>query len=176
LKFNGLNLTKIVVVLLLCLALLFGGQYIYRHIVLDKPMGEELTAVEGVKDYRVVSAGGEKEIVLIMSPLNNLQESFLKAQEIVYKVYSDQTRVKVSDNTNDILQEVWYQSQFTVYEGIYSGHFVDMKHQLNDIAAQYSKVQIRAYVDNERVYFQAVVGEHFLYRVINREYGGDPVA
>ncbi len=173
---NGVDPLKVIVVIITTLALLFGGQILYRHFTYNKPLVEELSSVNGVKDYRVISENNGVKLSISMSPVDNLQASYLAIEDVLNRIYANTPEITIDDAPSSKLKELWYQGQFVIYEGISTGQFVKMEKQLGDIAANYPGVAVKVFVDTERVYFQAVDGKHFLYKVIGRKQGGGPFA
>lgn len=175
-KLSEIKPVQVLLVLLVTLALLFGGQYLYRHYTYDQPLVEQLTAIEGVSDYQVVSENGVRRVMVEMRQVNNLQDTYLEVADTVERIYGNAPEIVVKDNANEKLEAVWYQSQFAIYQGISSGEFVEMNRQLKAVTSAQTEVELKVFVDADHVYFQTTDGQRALYRVIDRGQGGEPVA
>lgn len=173
---GGFNVVKVLVICVVTLALLFGVQFLYNHFNYEKPVAETLDEINGIESYQFSSHGERNQLIIKLKKVPNLQDTYTAITGALVNIKQSPVEIVIWDSPNDALQQFWYESQFVIYEGIQSGWFVDMKNKLEQLTRVHDGITARVFLDNRRVYFQASDGDYYLYKVIDRKLGGEPVA
>ncbi|NLM96694.1 MAG: hypothetical protein GX175_03620 [Halanaerobiaceae bacterium] len=179
-EYKGIKLYIVLIVMLTVISLFFVGKSLYRIYNIEKPIKEELLALNGVGYVDIVKKEGRVDIYLTLLPD---QDFFAIYQEIEKTVKN-----KIGNNSGDIiilnndktLEDVYHRIHFAIYEGIYTNKYLEMERNVKEIAANEGIKDYKLWVDNDAVYIQLNKNNKSFYKRIpnNKMYistriGGD---
>jgi len=170
---NNLNFKMIIVAFVVGLVLLFGGQYVYLKYGFNQPVRQALADNPAVAGYTLDEQGPEPVISVHLKRTDNLQESYRELkQEIDRSMRGRPYQLIIKDERDDSLEEVFYNSQFIIYQAIAQGGFQEMADEVR-ARARAANAEARIYLDSEYVYVQMENEHGFLAEIIPRQTGGN---
>ncbi|RJQ25602.1 MAG: hypothetical protein C4589_10855 [Peptococcaceae bacterium] len=168
-RWYGLRVPIIIFALLAGLGIFFGGQWIYQRVSLSEPLDRVLKSNKYIKSFQVNSERNILEVTVSFNDDANLMEAYQEVERDLAKVLGNRTfRLVVRDNRDDVLQQVFYKSQFVIYQAIARGTFQDMADFIGREASAANAVA-EVYVDNDYVYLRLKREGHILDQVIARD-------
>lgn len=167
---RGLRYPVVVVILVVVLGILFGGQWLYSKFLLERPVVEALNMPE-IESTKYVE---ETNTVFIkLKEVDNLKDTYVS---ILDKIQGNKNagslKLVITDNRNESLEEAFYNSQFAVHQAIMQGDFISMNEIISNIASEYKLDRYAVFIDSENIYIQFHQNGRNLYEIINREVPG----
>lgn len=170
-QWRGLRIHIIIFSLLVGIALIFGAQQLYQKYSTLRPLNTALNSNQSVESYQLSSEGKLLQISIKIRYDANLMQTYKEVQKEIAgimgrKVFS----IVLSDSRDDVLEQVWYQSQYAIYQALYQGSFQDMADVINR-EAQSRGAEAKIYIDQENIYLRLQHQGHTLDEVIPRSAG-----
>jgi len=167
-KWQGLKIPIIIVSLLAGMALFFAGQWLYQKYNYNEPLNYALNNNPSIDTFSVNNKGNLLLVDVNLKYDADLMQSYKDIRKTIadtignknYKLVLGDTR----DN-DDVLKQVWYNSQYAVYEASFKGSFQDMVNTVNREAQSFG-VEAIINVDPENIYLRLKHNGHNLDQVI----------
>ncbi|MHB1418778.1 MAG: hypothetical protein ACYCX4_04200 [Bacillota bacterium] len=166
-KIKGLHLPLVVILALLTLALLLGGQRLYVKKYKEQPLQQKMAAVETVKQVKMERTSQGTKFMVQLGPVSDLQKTYLALMD-ASMTDGQPAELVIKDHPSPKLEKVWYNSQFAVYQAVTQGDFTNMSQVVAKEAKDAGLAKFKVYVDEQRVYLQLAEQGNYLYRVIPR--------
>lgn len=167
---RGLRYPVIVGIVVIVLALLFGGQWVYNKYVVERPVVDALNLPE-VESTKFIEDTGT--VVVKLKEVENLKETYWKIQEKIQgNNKAADLKLVITDNRSQELEDAFYVSQFAVHQAIMRGDFISMYDNIRTVASDFRLDRYAVYIDSENVYLQFHRNGNNLYEVISREVPG----
>ena len=163
----GWQLNIIIASALLTLALLLGGQWIYRQQYQEKPLASNIKELQGVEGVTTGNRDGQVDIQMALGRVPDLQETYLEARKAAAATYGpDGFYLEVKGREGPEVDKAWYKVQYAVYEAARQGNFTDMAKTVEQEARLDGLDSWGLYVDDQNIYLQMHLGGQNLYRVV----------
>ncbi|ABZ84921.1 hypothetical protein HM1_2371 [Heliomicrobium modesticaldum Ice1] len=171
---KGIKPLWVAVFAAVALALLWGVESAYSRFGVEQPLKQAIAAVAPGAVVENHSEDTGKKVVEISPVLvSDLGEAHRQLSKIVRQHLGPQAQVRLTDNPDEVSRKLWEQLQFPLFQGIDTGNYTEMKKQVDAIGAGAVPAQADISIDDENVYLRIVNGDHYLYRIVPREKGGD---
>jgi hypothetical protein len=145
----------------------FGGYWLYHQYGIDRPLTEKIEGIAGVKKVTINNKERQLSIEVSMKYVDNLQTKYDEIQEVMDSELKDgQYQLTIKDQRNAKLQKAYENVQLAVYEAIANNQYLWLKEQMKP---ELKGMTYRIFVDEDRLYIQMKDGDHFLYKVIDRQ-------
>ncbi|MGO0122609.1 hypothetical protein [Desulfothermobacter acidiphilus] len=154
---------------ILALALLWGGQWAYSHYAFHYSLKEVMQHEPNIAAYEVKDEPGRwlVEIKLKGAPADLPTFYRRLSREVGQAMGQKPFALRLVDQRDKVLEEVYYRSQFPIYQALAQGCYTDMAREVQRYAAE-AGVQARMYLDDQNFYLTLVRDNHFLVAVIPR--------
>lgn len=179
---QGLKIKVVLAALAIGLICLFGGQWLYEEYGYQQSLQQALQQHPQVADFTAEEQNGQLVITIRLRSPDNLMPVYKELKNLVGEALGSRPFIiEIADNRDAVLEEVFYRSQFAVYQALAQGSFKQMEADVSANARE-AGAQTRIYVDNENVYLTLRKGDRFLATVIPRNpsqkatEGGGPYA
>lgn len=138
--------------LVITLAALFGGWWLYQSFLVKQPISQLLDNKQQVTDYKINVTPKNVTIDLQVDPKITLTDDYLGLLARI-KEQSPQQNVTLTlkDNPNSTLQTTWNELYFIVAEGINQGEYHAMLTELQQYPLE-QNVQLQVAMDTENLY------------------------
>lgn len=167
-RWYGLRLPVIIIILLASLAILLSGQWVYRQFSLTEPLDRELKGNADIKSFQVDSRKNVLDVIVSFNDNANLMDAYQGVYGDLKKVLGDRKfHLAVQDNRDDVLKKVLYKSQFVIYQAVAQGSFQDMAGFIEREAGE-ANVSAEIYIDYDYIYLRMKHEGHILDQVISR--------
>ncbi|MBM7867183.1 hypothetical protein GTO89_11860 [Heliobacterium gestii] len=171
---RGIKPLWVAVFAAVALALLWGAEAAYSRFGVEQPLQE---AIAAVAPGAFVQSQSEKtgKMIVEVSPVlvSDLGDTYRQVNKVVRLRLGPEAQAQLTDNPDDMCHKLWEQVQFPLFQGIATGNYMEMKKQIDTISAGAAPAKIDTSLDEDYVYLRVVNGDHFLYRIVPREKGGD---
>lgn len=168
-KFFGMRVTVIVVAFLLGLAVLFGGNWLFREYNYLRPLETILENNRYIDSFTVSNQGDTYFIEVMITDTSNLMLNYKELEHDVKNVLGDKTfKLILKDNRSETLSQIFYRSQYAVYEAIAKGNFQEMA-EVVQREAKSAGASAEIYIDEDNVYLHLSKDRHYLNAVISRK-------
>lgn len=170
-QWQGLKIPVIIFSLLAGLVIIFGVQWIYQKYSFQNPLNMVLSSNEAVESYQISTEGKQVKITLTFKGTADLMQSYNELQkELTQKMGQRSFCLVLKDSRDDSLQQVWYNSQFAVYQAIAQGSYRSMAEEIKreaGVAGAEAKINI----DDKNIYIRLKKDGRTLDEVIARNAG-----
>jgi len=165
---HGLRIKAILVALGIGLICLFGGQFLYEKYGYQQALYQALAKQPQVADFVVSTENGQLVVTVRLRAPGNLMLTYQELKRLTGEALGNRPfTLKIADNRDAVLEEVFYRSQFAIYQALAQGSFREMEREVSRYA-QAAGAEARIYIDNENLYVTLTRGDHFLAAVICR--------
>jgi len=163
------RIPTIVAAMLITLALLLGGQFLYEKHFVQNGLDQQVAKVTAVDDLRVAKDEKPPAVYVRISNAQDLQTDYQGLTDVIRKQLGPQYKLVLLDERTPKLQSLYEQASFAIQEAIATGDFQAMQKSVSRLAAD-NKVQSNISVDSYNVYLELrdEQGSGYLYEVIPR--------
>ncbi|MDI3547656.1 MAG: hypothetical protein PWR10_1308 [Halanaerobiales bacterium] len=166
-EFKGLRINIIILVIGIVLLSFFTGQHLLKIYNIDKPLKEELLAIDEINELRLVDNNGKTDIYVSFKPETNFYQVYKEIEDISSKQLGNKRgKIIIMNEPSRELEELYYKMHYAIYEGLTTNEFVKMEKNVSKIVKNYQLSDYKLWVDNQAVYLQLVNKEDSLYRRI----------
>ncbi|NLI12663.1 hypothetical protein [Pelotomaculum propionicicum] len=170
-QWKGLKINVIVFSLLAGIALIFSAQYFYQKYSTQGPLNTALNNSQTVESYQLKNENNQLLVSVKIRYDANLMQAYKEVRKELVRVIGRKAyTLSLSDSRDDVLEQVWYQSQYAVYQAQTQGSFQEMASVVNR-EAQARGAEAKIYVDQENIYLRLLHQGHTLDEVIPRGEG-----
>lgn len=170
-QWQGLKIPVIILSLLAGIALTFGAQWLYQKYSFQGPLNAALNENKAVESYQMSNEGRLLRVSVTINYDADLMQSYTEVRkELTQAVGKRPFRLALNDSRDDVLKQVWYNSQYAIYQAISQGSYQDMAAVVNR-EAQVSGAETKIYIDQENIYVRLKHQGHTLDEVIPRGTG-----
>ncbi|ACX51772.1 hypothetical protein Adeg_0624 [Ammonifex degensii KC4] len=168
-QWHNLRWKVSILTFLLALALLWGGQWFYDRYGFQHSLAEALAKEPLVAGYEVKSEADRWLVEVRLRAVPTDLPTFYRhlEQKIGEAMGRRPFALQLTDQRDKTLEEVYYRSQFPIYQALAQGCFTDMAREVERYAAE-SGAQARIYLDDRNLYLTLSHQDHFLVAVIPR--------
>lgn len=160
--------------LVLTLAVLFGGQFLWNKYAVANPinrMSQNIEGVEAVTVGQLHDRGKSNEKIKIYVKLKNvpnIQALYGKIGESLDQVSgSKKYEIVIQDSRTPELEQFYYAVHYHIQEAIFTGNFADMAEHIQTQASR-AGIAVQVYVDVDNVYLKISKDAAEMYAVIAR--------
>lgn len=167
-KWQGLKIPIIIVSLLAGMALFFAGQWLYQKYSFNEPLNNTLNNNPSIESFRVNNQGQVLQVDVSLRYDADMMQSYKQIRkELTNNTGKKDFQLILSDtrDKDSILRQVWYNSQYAVYEASFSGNFQQMAGVVNN-EARAAGIEAIINVDQENIYLRLKHEGHTLDQVI----------
>lgn len=173
-QWKGLKIHVIIFSLLAGIAIIFGAQYLYQKYSTQRPLNDVLNSRQSVESYQLSSENNQLRVSIKVRYDANLMQAYKEVQKDLTGVMGRKVyNLVLIDNPDEVLEQVWYQSQYAVYQAQSQGSFQEMAEVVNREAPACG-AEAKVYIDQENIYLRLQHQGHTLDEVIPR--GAEQVA
>lgn len=170
-QWQGLKIPVIIFSLLLGLVIIFGIQWVYQKYSFQNPINTVLSANEAVDSFQVNTEDGVVKVTLAIKSDADLMQSYQTVlKDLSANMGRRQYYLELIDSRDDDLQQLWYKSQFAIYQAIDQGSYQSMADEVNREAGL-AGAEAKIYIDQKNVYIRLIKDGRTLDEVIVRNAG-----
>lgn len=165
-RWHGVRIEIVVAALVVALGAFLGTQWLYSSLNFQKPLQEKLENNSFVAHYEIEKTSDEYNITITPRSTDNLMEAYNQLYRDIEQIMGTRTfTVQLNNQHHDLLNNVFNQGQFAIYEAMAVGNFTDMEEALNGYA-QRAGMDSRVFMDKQNIYWQLSDGKGFIYNVV----------
>jgi len=167
-KWQGLKIPIIIVSLLAGMALFFAGQWLYQKYNFNEPLNDALNSNPSIESFSVSSKGPVLQVEVSLKYEEDMMLSYKELHKDLTSAMGKKNFQLVLVDSRDYdsaLRQVWYNSQYAIYEASFIGNFQDMAAAVNS-KSHASGVEAIINVDQENIYLRLKHEGHTLDQVI----------
>jgi len=164
-QWHGLRIHIILLALLVALGIFFGFRWLYDKFSFEEPLAAALKANKAVTAFEIEHNRPVK-ILVHLTPTTNLKETYQELYQQAQSVLGNrQFILKLADNRDEKLKRVFYYGQFAVYEAIKRGNYLEMIKFIEEESRKLG-VTSSVFIDQNNIYIQLQLDDHYLYEII----------
>ncbi len=164
-----LRLIPILITVAASSALLFGGWYFYKSIVVENPINDVILGVQGVKE---VSTNINNNLVSIDlelakdADLRNLYTTISKEGASLLR--NRELKLNVASDSSPQLEQWWSTALFEVAQAMDTKHYSEIPEVLTARAKGVSGLEVTSEMDDTNVYVHLTEGQYSKYIILPR--------
>ncbi|WP_026485851.1 hypothetical protein [Caldanaerobius polysaccharolyticus] len=151
----------------LTLLILAGGFKAYQGVYNNRTI-EDVKQIHGVLDASIEKSGDSYTVWVKIGKVSNFKDVYTKARDVIKARYG-KYNIKVVDNRDSVLENIYYGIHFAIYEAAVEGNFLDMKREVDKELANNNLDSYKIFVDDYNVYVQLIKGSKYLYEIVPRQ-------
>ncbi|MGE5529695.1 MAG: hypothetical protein ACM3X6_11225 [Patescibacteria group bacterium] len=156
------------VVFVLTLALLIGGQGLARALRVSRPLAQEMKAIPGLRGYKLGAAAGGGRLMLDLARVPDLERAAERALAAVEGRQKEQITELAFGDRRQGLQEAYYELRFSLEECMATGRYTLLLRDLESLADRHGLSRARVYPGRRFIYVQLEKGRAYLYEALPR--------
>ncbi len=153
----------------LCLLVFFGVHYLRQKQFIEEPLAQALEAMEEVQGVELKNRGGQLEIALTITRLEDFPLFYERVERAVCELYKGDYTLEFKDNPGPEVQAAYRKIHLALFEAAAQGNFVAMGRHVEEVGAAYGLETCRVLVTEEYMYLELTKDEGYLYRRFNRQ-------
>ncbi|MBT1279089.1 hypothetical protein VTU32_07500 [Thermoanaerobacter sp. CM-CNRG TB177] len=165
--FKGIKWQIVLVTFVVVFGFLFASFQLYQNKILPDKISKDVSTVKFVKMVTISTDSNGYIMKVRLGEVENLMETYKEIENKVNK-YPVKINILLIDNPNEKLNNVYYNSQFSIYEGIQKGDYMKMYDTIREVSSK-NGVKAFVYIDKQNIYLNLRDGSHYLYKIIPRE-------
>ena len=147
---------------------IWGGQHLVNQYDYQVPLQQAVAADKSVTSFTVSDQGQSTIYQVRFQPGGNLEEEWQGLNNILAaKTGGHAYRIEPLDNPDPTLTQVYYNSQYAIYDALARGTFQAMAEQVQT-QAKAAGVTAGLWVDDQNIYLDLSDGGHYLQRIFPR--------
>ncbi|WP_028307294.1 hypothetical protein [Desulfitibacter alkalitolerans] len=169
-RIKGFSLPVIIIAFILTLGILISINWVYTEMAIKKPLGQQLSEVDGVKGYTIEN-GPEKMVLTVeLGLVDNIETSYMSLSEIAQSHFknSEGYEFRIIDNPNKQLITLWNEIQYYAHQSLVQGDFVTLKESLESIAKDNEGVNYQVHINETHLFIQVQSHDEYIYRILER--------
>ncbi|MCW2278516.1 hypothetical protein [Heliophilum fasciatum] len=171
--FGGIRWLPVLLFTVVALGGLGAGQVVYDRYWVEAPYAQAIASVLPEAAIQVHKESDHTRIELQGPPIEDLGASYPVIYQASQERFGPNVQISWPPTDDPLLQSLWDQLQFLIYQGIETGNYTVMKESSDQLIQGYSGVTGKVAMDRDFVYVQLVHGDDCLYQVIPREKRGE---
>ncbi|MDI3309993.1 MAG: hypothetical protein QJR05_00960 [Thermoanaerobacterium sp.] len=169
--FSKLKWQVVIVTVTLVLGVLLGGFNLYQNRILPEKISNDIKSSNNVQSADVSIGNSGYTANIKLKKVDNLMTAYKDIEKIVEK-YPVKVDIKIVDNPNDKLNNLFYEDQFAIYQAIQNGDYIDMSKIIDKNGIE-KGAKTNVYIDGSNIYLSIYDGQNYLYKIIPRNTKGD---
>lgn len=165
---SQIRIKTVIVAFIVTLGILLCGYYFYNNYYVKNGLQEQISqVVEVEEEIEIAEQEYPPTVYIRLSEIKDLQDVYLKIEEIVYQNLGSEYRIVFLDERNDKLSELYDKCSFVIQEGIATGKFQEMYNKIQELA-ELEGVKCHLIMDSSNIYLELKDDQGYLYEVIPR--------
>jgi hypothetical protein len=165
-QWQGFRIPIVITSLVVGLLLLVGAQWLFNRYNYEQPLEDLMKGSKAVQSYRIDDDRPVIRVQVKFREVNNLAQTYRDLESSLKDVLgAKEFVIELKDNRNPQLEEIYYYSQFAVYEALARGDFINMEQHISRRAAS-AGATAKVNIDHSAIYVQMEKGDHYLYEII----------
>lgn len=156
-----IGLTSLVV-----FGILISAQILYQKEWLNAKLVQESLSIQGVVSTEIVTTKSGKEFHVVSGIIDDLSESSRQLEKLAAGI-----PIRMIDQRNDYLKQVFEQMQFSLQEGMITGGFTEMDKNLRALADN-AGVKAEISMDSKHIYINLRQDQAQLVEILERQNDG----
>ncbi|OPY58202.1 MAG: hypothetical protein A4E55_01097 [Pelotomaculum sp. PtaU1.Bin035] len=170
-QWQGLKIPIIIFTMLAGLVVIFSAQWLYQKYIFQNPLNEVLSGNKAIESFQITTEGRLVKVTVSIKNDADLMQTYQEIQnDLALKMGRRQFYLVLKDNRDDELRQVWYNSQFAVYQAIAQGSYRDMADVINREAGA-AGAEAKIYIDQKNIYIRLKKQGYNLDEVVARDTG-----
>ncbi|AFK85696.1 MULTISPECIES: hypothetical protein [Thermoanaerobacterium] len=169
--FSKLKWQVVIVTVTLVLGVLLGGFNLYQNRILPQKIATDIKSFNGVQSADVTIGNSGYTANVKLKKVDNLMSAYKDIEKIVEK-YPAKIDIKIVDNPNEKLDNLFYEDQFAIYQAIQNGDYIEMSNIIDKNSIE-KGAKTNLYIDENNIYLSIYDGQNYLYKIIPRNTKGD---
>ena len=166
--FHKINFKIVLIISIVALLTFFGGKYLFNYFGINQPLISKIENIEEVEAVELVSNSSKIDIEI---SLKNSVSDFYNFYNDVNKIAvnhlgDDLGEIKILDNKNTKLEEVYYNSHFYIYEGIALRKYTFIQENVDKVVNDSQITSYNLWIDQDYVYLELIDNDDYFYKII----------
>lgn len=167
----GLKIPVVIFSLLAGMAFIFGVQWLYQKYSFQEPLIAALKNNKAVEFFQINREDHLYRIDIAVSYDADLMETCKDVYKKLNHIMGRRSfKLVIVDDPDDILNKIWYNSQYAVYQAVVQGNYQNMADVVNREAHTFG-AEAKIDIDQENIYLRIKHQGHTLDKVIPRNTG-----
>ncbi|BBB92622.1 MAG TPA: hypothetical protein PKA28_03660 [Methylomusa anaerophila] len=164
-----------VVTVIVTLALLLGGQFVWNRYAVAKPLDKMFNGIQGVEQVTVdfndqIKSNEQVSIQVKLGDIDNLQKVYTEViKNLEKKGGTQKYDLVIQDDRSPELEDFYYSVHYYIQEAIVTGKFAVMAERIQS-QSNSAGVNTQVYVDTDNIYLQMKKNGRAMYVITPRSH------
>lgn len=169
-EIRGIKIYIVILVILIIVLGYFGLRYVINQYNVKQPLLNEINNLDGIENVNLNSTDNQQELILEYESDAEFYETYIKAKKIAKTMLDDKfNEIKITNNSNQQLNNFYQEVHFFLYEGAENGNFSDMKQNIDKSAKNNDFDNYKIIVDETNIYFSLIKNNNYFFKIIPRK-------
>jgi hypothetical protein len=164
-----LRLLPIIITIVASTAVLFGGWFVYRSMVVENPINGIVSGMHGVQRVSTHINNKEVSIDLKLNKDADLLDLYTTiAKEGASQLKNRDLKLNLESQSSPVLDKWWSSALFDVAQAMDTMHYADIPKALESKASQISDLKVTTEMDATNVYVHLTHAQYSKYIILPR--------
>lgn len=169
-NFKGLRMQIIILIFLLSLSLLLGGQWVYQKNHVQGNLVEKLNNIDGVYSSSIEKNNRQNSLIKIhLEEVEDLRHVYRQAVSTAADhLRTEAFSIEIVDRPNQVLISIWETTHLSIYQSLAQFSYDEIGGKISTEAQKHDRIKYRVQMDWDHVYLQLHDEGNYLYQIIPR--------
>ena len=166
-EYRGIKINIVLLIIIIAMILYFTGNFIINKYNVEKPLIDEIKAIEGIEDIELNEENNKTKLKIKLTNNGDLYNVYKNVDNIASEKI-DNYEIVVNNEENNNLQLVYFKLHYSIFEGIATKKFTVMNENIKEIAEKNNLKYYNLRIDSENVYLKLADNNSVFYYIIPR--------
>jgi len=145
---------------------LMAVHYLWQRTAVERPLLQLLEQNPDVQDVTLTGDRRALHVEVTLRSTPRLASTVRRLDTLIKETHPHAIRVIYKDHSNELLEDVFHDMHFAIYQAARSGNYRDMANLVHTLARSANLSDYRVEVDATAIYLQLHTEGAYLYRII----------
>ncbi len=168
-EYRGIKINIVLLIIVIAMILYFTGNFIINKYNVEKPLIDEIIAIEGIEDIELTEKNDKTKLKIKLANNGDLYNVYKNVDNIASEKIGDGNyEIIVSNKESNKLQLIYFRLHYAIYEGIATKKFTVMNKNIKEIVEENNLQYYNLRIDSENVYLKLADNNSVFYHIIPR--------
>lgn len=166
-EFKGLRINIILLAIIVVILVFFTVNHLLKIYNIERPLQDRLKSFTEIEDFLLINSNGKIDLQITFRPDIDFYHLYREINQIAAEhLGSKKGKIIVENTDSKQLDQVYYQLQYALFEGMATSQFVTMEKNISRIVKANQLADYKLWIDHQALFLQLDDGKSSLYQRI----------